>query len=234
MNIIKSLLSFFIKIIIGIFFFAIVWWLVTAFYPSLSVKKIFGGNGKSILPSPKDYTGLLGDSKVPDENSNVYVPNAPYDAFSNVNGNGSAKVNYVTYTTSGEQIINGKNETISSADSLVLNPNSLYSDKALYIRNLSIYEGGHIYTGISFIGEAKNTMFKDGIFPVLIYDNTGKLVSVTNAQATSVWSTPGWVRFQVKITGSIPNKIPCTMIFQSGDVQSAKVPTRVAIPMQCN
>ena len=234
MNVIKALLGFFIKVIIGIFLFAIVWWLVTAFFPSLSIKKIFANKDGGWLPSPKNFSGILGEGKVPNENENIYEPNTPYNGFSNEHNKGSAKVNYVTYTTKGEEILNNKNENISSADNLILNPNYSYQDKVLYIRNLSIYEGGHIYTGLSFIGEAKNTMFKDGKFPILIYDNTGKIVSVTSAEATTIWSTPGWVRFQAKITGTVPNKVSCTMIFQSGDTQSAKVPIRVAIPIQCN
>lgn len=100
----------------------------------------------------------------------------------------------------------------------------------LLVRNLSIFEGGHIYTGITFSGEAKENMFVNGKFPILIIDNNGRIAGVSYAEQINMWATPGWARFQVKIQSVLPNKVPCRMIFQSASQQQIKS----SIPITCN
>jgi hypothetical protein len=108
--------------------------------------------------------------------------------------------------------------------------------RSLNIRNLSIYEGGAVYTGLSFIGEARSSMFRDGKFPIVVIDQSGKVIGISAAIAQSTWSVPGWVRFETRITYPLPNKVPCTMIFEENLTQAerSRAPLRVPLPIRCN
>ena len=99
-----------------------------------------------------------------------------------------------------------------------------------------MYEGGHVYTGLTFVGEARNTMFQNGRFSIVVVDNTtNRVVSVSYAVATTDWTVAGWTRFQTKIVGTLPDKVRCTMVFEQAAVSSQKTqPVRVAIPILCN
>lgn len=248
MDIIRYLLLFLFKIAIVLFCAAIVWWLVTTLIPGISLRSFLPSNGTSTevqswLPAPGSWKGVFGEQKT--ATGNLYVHGESYDGYSNAyNGNqGGAQVDYVTYTVDGTQIIRGNNsnEVVFDSQNQIssnqkVNPDG-YSQRNLYIRNLSIYEGGHAYTGLSFVGEARNTMFQDGKFPIIIVNNVGQVVSVSKAEATSNWSVPGWTKFQVKINDVLPNKVPCTMVFESAKPTYSYQPNqtvRVAVPVMCN
>jgi hypothetical protein len=111
------------------------------------------------------------------------------------------------------------------------------TDRSLSIRNLSIYQGGHVYTGLSFVGEARSTMFRDGKFPVVVIDAAGRLVGISAAVAQTQWAVPGWVRFETKIMYALPNNVPCTMIFEEALTpaeQKLHAPHRVPLGVRCN
>ena len=98
-----------------------------------------------------------------------------------------------------------------------------------------MYEGGHIYTGFTVTGEARSTMFIDGKFPVVIADQSGKIITVTPAVATSNWSMPGWVKFQAKVSVVLPVNMHCTVVFEQAREKGSKLlPARVAVPVLCN
>lgn len=188
------------------------------FFPDLLPDKYFSEFSKhDFLPAPRNVGGLLGNGKVPSEYDNVYTPEITP---------GSADVKYVTYTREGIQVSNAREQNTSQTIS--------YAERSLYVRNLSIYEGGHIYTGISFVGEAREIMFQDGRFPIIIADSVGRPVAIAYAEATTNWAIPGWVRFRTTISSVLPNRAPCTMIFQSARMYAGSIPVRVAIPILCN
>lgn len=233
MDTVEYLLKFFFKLAIALTVAAFVWWLVTILYPSLSIKNLFFSNSdQGWLPAPGSVGSLLGQRDPPSAKGNVYVPGPAYNGYANSynNNNGGAKVDFISYTPEGIEITRyGQNtQTISSS-----NPSG-YEPRSLYIRNLSIYQGGSIYTGISFLGEARADMFNNGRFPIIIVDNNGRVATVATAVATNEWSVPGWVRFRVKIDGVMPIKTPCTMVFQSGNASLTVQPVRVAMPITCN
>ncbi len=246
MDAIRFLLGYMIRIVIVLFFVVIVWWLVSTLFPKIKVGSLFSLNGTSTvqgswLPAPGSFKGLLGNASVPDGKSNVYTPGKAYNGYGNAyNGNqGGANVDFVTYTTEGEQIIRNQNNAVfnSNEQFKVSQNGGTSAQKNLYIRNLSIYEGGHAYTGLSFVGEARNTMFQNGKFPIIIINNRGQVVSVSYAEATSNWSIPGWIRFQVKINDVLPDKVPCTMVFEEARgtyTYQTNPPVRIAIPVMCN
>ncbi len=239
METIHYLLKFLFKLAIALIILAFVWWLVTSLYPALSIKNLFHSSDtkddQGWLPAPGSIGSLLGQArKVPSENDNVYTPGPAYSGYNNAYNNnyGGAKVDFITFTTQGTQIIHGS-QAASAPTPTTPSGGTGYENRSLYIRNLSIYQGGSIYTGISFVGEARNTMFKDGKFPIIIVDNQGRVATVAIAEATSVWAVPGWARFSAKITGVMPVKTPCTMVFQSGNIGTS-TPVRVALPVTCN
>ncbi|MFA5131912.1 MAG: hypothetical protein WC444_01140 [Candidatus Paceibacterota bacterium] len=247
METIQFLLKFLFKLAIALIIASFVWWLVTALYPALSLRTFFlaSGTENSWLPAPGSWGPLLGKQKVPSEYDNIYVPGPPYNGYSDVYNNpygSGAQVDFITYTTTGVQITrNGQDITrdVSQGGQTGTSQGGVdrngYASKELYIRNLSIYQGGSIYTGISFVGEARNVMFSNGKFPIIIVDNMGRVATVAIAEATSNWSVPGWARFQVKINGVMPVKTACTMVFQSGVPENYnQTPLRVAIPIVCN
>ncbi len=226
-------------LIVLLSFVWLVVWTVTIFIPVSDIHSVLsfkGGKSGGWLPAPGSFGGLLGTGKVPNENENVYVPGPAYNgyAYSSNGDYSSSQVNFVTYTKDGIRIVRTDGGTVNTNTTLPNAGNGGYAEKSLYIRNLSIYEGGHIYTGISFIGEAKNTMFQNGKFPIIIVDRNGRVATVATAEATTNWSVPGWTRFQTKINAVLPNKTPCTMVFQSAGAYTTSQPTRVAIPILCN
>jgi hypothetical protein len=261
MDTIKYLLGFIIKVVIGLFFVAGLWFLLATLFPNLEVKKILSiasGSGDGWLPAPGSFKGLLGTPKVPNATDHLYVSAPAYDGSKNIynaRGVSDGSAYYVTYTPTGVEVThNGqitKGEgvaptvTVPMQGGSVASPSSIpasavtsvsgYASKELYIRNLSIYEGGHVYTGLSFVGEARSSMFIQGRFPIIIADAKGRAVAIATAHATTDWAVPGWVRFQTKITSVLPNKASCTMVFEQATAQGAqKQPTRVAIPVLCN
>lgn len=110
---------------------------------------------------------------------------------------------------------NTKNVSNQTMDGNVGNINKFPREK--YIRNLSIFDNGHIYTGITFTGEAKNTMFSDnGTFSIIVIDPQGRVVAVDQAVAIGSIKTAGFVQFKSGIKSVLPNKIPCHLVFQAG------------------
>jgi hypothetical protein len=253
MDNIKYLLTFLFKFAIIFFVAALLWWAVKVFFPEASIRALLSSlQGTSVtqksnggwLPSPRSFKGLLGSPKVPTSGDNVYTPGPAFDGYKNAyNGNlGGAQVDFITYTSTGTQIIHGVGTpNVNQQPDVVVEPaqvsqtSTAYQDKNIFIRNLSIYKGGHVYTGLSFVGEARETMFKDGKFPIIMADQTGRVLSVSYGEATTNWAVPGWVRFQVKINGVFPSNVPCTMVFEQAMMQGSHItPTRVGVPVMCN
>ncbi len=255
MDILKHFIGFFIKLAFAFFLAAFVWLIVSIFYPSLSIRTLFekGSTTSSTtnqgwLPSPKKFPSLLGKkAETPGENTNLFVAGPPFDGYG-INGtidNGQYKYvsyQYITYDSYGRAIITSENSAprIASTTPPVNVPASSTPQggaRNLTIRNLSIYEGGHVYTGLSFVGEAKSTMFRDGKFPIVMVDQKGRMVGISAAIATTNWTVPGWTRFETKITYVLPNNVPCTMVFEEALTQNEKLtrqPLRIPMPMRCN
>lgn len=248
MDVIKHLLQFLFKFAVLMFFVAFLWWGVATFVPAFGISSLLhrtstSTESSSWLPSPRNYQGLFGKAETPNEYSNVYVPGQMFNGYTNAyRGNeGGANVDFVTYTSTGTQIIRGNQSAVfnnqeqfsqSQTNTQIQNGNV---QNNLFVRNISIYQGGHVYTGLSFVGEARESMFLNGKFPIVIVDQGGKIVSVSYAMATTNWTIPGWVKFQVKIVGSLPNKTPCTMVFEQARIQNSQVvPVRVRLPVVCN
>ncbi len=176
------------------------------------------------LPSPNNK-GLLGKAKTPSATDNVFVASNIYDS-----GGGDNNTTYVSYDANGKAIYTkgiqarpnpGANKTFQ---------------KELYLRNLSIYTGGHIYTGLSFTGEAKNTMFDNtGKFQMLVTDMYGRVITMAYAQASTAWSIPGWTRFNIVITSALPNKVQCQLVFLAAQgSRDGADGVHIEIPEFCN
>lgn len=256
MDSIRHLLALFFKISIGIFVLVLVIWLSSSV--SKSTKKsgtVATGTPviekSDILPSPRKYSGFFTTGKGPQANT-VSVQPFEYTGtqpFSDTTNNSNKTTNtsagtYATYDYSSYPTTldsNGKYTVDSNTKSATTSPQTNVkvtedASKSLYIRNLSIYQGGHIYTGISFVGEARTSLFRDGKFPIVIVDGAGKVVGVSAAVALESWSVPGWVRFETKILYTLPNKVPCTMYFEEALTQAERTrqPVRVPLPIMCN
>jgi hypothetical protein len=250
MDSLKYLISFFIKIAFAFFVFAFIWWLVSLVVPDLNFRTLIptkSGTSTSTsasegwLPSPRAYSGLLQRKAVePGVTTNLYVAPPPFNGYDlGVTGNNPAAYGYIAYATSPTTISsssassgNGRSGQLPTASS-----NALVNNRVLSVRNLSIYEGGHVYTGLAFIGEAKSTMFKDGKFPIVVVDQAGKVVGISAALAMTTWTVPGWVRFETKIIYPLPRDVPCTMVFEEALTQGERAtrqPLRVPLPIRCN
>lgn len=240
MDTIQYLFSALIRLAVALFVAAIVWWLVSTLFPTLNARNLLTLNENATssahgdwLPAPRN--GLFGNVKTPSGTDNVYQPGDAFNGYANAYNNniGGAPVEYVTYTSTGTQIIsfNGSGSTGSSGN---------YDTSVPSVRNLSIYQGGHLYTGLTFTGEARDFMFKNGKFPIVVLDPRNVVVTVFYAEALNVLATPGWVRFGAKITSVLPNKIPCTLVFEQAQIQYSyigdgnKNPIRVSMPALCN
>ncbi len=142
--------------------------------------------------------------------------------------------NTVSVASNPNQGVVGKSQTSPIPTQA---PTALLNNRSLTVRNLSIYEGGHLYTGLSFIGEAKENMFRDGKFPIVVVDAKGKVIGISAAIATTNWTIPGWVRFETKITYALPVNMPCTIVFEEALTQGERAtrqPLRVPLQARCN
>jgi hypothetical protein len=241
MDKIQIIFHFILKTVIALTIMAVLILFIKIFFPTFGIRTILSPFSSSTstkddwLPAPGSFKGLLGEANTSGINGKLYVPGPAYNGYANQNNsNNSSQVDYIIYTPQGTQILHNGTLKVDTNTRFPISNTNVYAEKALYIRNLSIYEGGHIYTGLTFMGEAKSTMFQNGRFPIIIADNTGRVVYTTMAEAMSNWAIPGWTRFQVKIGGTLPNKIACTMVFQSAESYTTTQPTRVAIPILCN
>ena len=258
METLRHLFSYCIKIAFAFFFFACVWWLISLLFPQFSFSNVIpmftSGTSTSSdwLPSPKAYGGLLGKAATPDDTTNVYVHGAPHTSTAPFNGYGLGSSGYAystyvyeRYDAKGNKVLTtGTGDSTADSEEELLRKSQdtrtgFLTKKNLLIRNLSIYEGGHVYNGLSFTGEAKSILFKNGVFPIIVVDASGRVVGVSQARALTTWSTAGWTRFDTKITYLLPNNVPCTMVFEEGKEQysytvNTKQPLRVGIPVRCN
>jgi hypothetical protein len=256
MDAIKHLIGFFLKIASTFFFVAIIWWLVALIFPGIGIKTLLAKNTLNAsgspdwIPSPRKYSSLFNTkTKEQNEYTNLYIPAAPYSGYSIAaatgSGNGASytQYQYVRYSDSDPVVTtDSQDETLQTATTTTTSnveqaAEPIFSLRSLYIRNLSIYEGGHIYTGISFVGEARSNMFREGKFPIIMVDQAGRAVGIAAAIATTDWSVPGWVRFESKIPYTLPNQTPCTMVFEEALTQQERVsrnPLRVSMAVRCN
>jgi hypothetical protein len=242
MDKLSDLFTFFLKIAAGIFALVFVVWMANII--SGSVKGAPQPTATStpkvdLLPSPRKYSGFLrnasstrGVAQAPIFSAaSITTFNANNIAFSSTSNNGvniafASNPSYVTYTAPTGQTVMQQ----------PAHPTAEQSSRSQYIRNLSIYESGSVYTGLGFVGEARSQFFREGRFPILIVNAQGKVVGMSFGVAESVWSVPGWVRFSTKINYALPVKEPCTMIFEEMLSQSERnrAPFRVAMPIRCN
>lgn len=225
MDTIRILLGAIVKIVIALFVGAFVLWLVGLLYPSFKVSNLIKKNVFTFdwLPAPKNYRGLLGTQSA--TNGKVYQPGPAYSGYagSGTYSNG-ADVEWTVYTGTDSYVVRSNPQnanTISNATG--------YSDRSLYIRNLSIYPGASISYGMTIYGEAKDTMFRNAIFTLAIIDRSGRVIASTQAVNTGSWAAPGWTRFQVTIPTRLPTGVDCALIFYS-----ANEPVKVGIPVTCN
>lgn len=223
MDTIKYLIGFFFKLAFAALFVALIWWLVSLLFPALSfsqLKTVFSGEEKrDILPSPRAYSGLFKVTNTPTATSNLYVHGQAFQGYSQ-----SPTSEFVSY---------------SSRSSSTTQPTAA-PNRSMYIRNLSIYENGHVYTGLSFVGEARNEMFSNGGFRIIVVDQRGAIIGTSRAVKQDNWSVPGWSRFSVKVQHVLPpGGAPCSMIFEQ-DIEQFKYSgvnaqaVRVGIPIKCN
>jgi hypothetical protein len=229
MDTIRYLLGVIVKLVFGLLLAALVWWLIGLLFPNLKAttllnSKTFSGDW---LPAPKNYKGLFGNrtANTNGMNGTVYQSGAPYNGYANQGAYGN------TYGNGADVVWSNSTtgDTGSNANNQVFTGNTTaYAEKSLYIRNLSVYEGGNIQYGMTFVGEARDTMFKDGAFPIVIIDRGGHILAVMQATNTRTWAAPGWVRFQATIPNRLPNGLDCALVFYSENQ-----PIKVGLAVRC-
>jgi hypothetical protein len=181
-----------------------------------------------ILPSPRKFQGLFGSSSTSRATPRIVSAN-DFSAFAF-----STSTSFNTYSSPVFQTQGSQFNTNQNTQATALQDSGV--SRAMLVRNLSIYEGGHVYTGLSFVGEARDTMFRDGKFLIVVVDSLGKVVGASYAVAQNTLAPVGWKRFETRIMYTLPNKVPCTMIFEESlsPGEQARAPSRVAVPITCN
>jgi hypothetical protein len=112
MDSLQHLIAFFIKVAFAILLLAVVWWLVYAISPKRigSTATSTASLTKNIadtdwLPSPRMYSSILGRTKPPTVNSNVYVPGPAYSGNTfngyGTNNEANSPYGYSSYSNSG-------------------------------------------------------------------------------------------------------------------------------------
>lgn len=246
MDSVKHLLHFSFKFAVIIFSFVAVWWFVTLIAPQLSPRSLFSAVRESLsMGGSSSASSTLGDSWLPSPRNTLdttpkVAQTTLFTGYGDQSGGG--EFDYIEYQERGIQMAQGKTTRPRIANQQQTTTNnatqltSLYSSKNLFVQRLSIYEKGHVYMGLSFTGEARESMFIGGKFPVVIVDpSTGQAVHVAFAEALTNWTIPGWVKFQVKITELLPTRRLCVMVFEQARMQNSKTqPIRVVFPITCN
>lgn len=230
MDTIRFLLSIILKIAFGLFFLVVVFWLVGFLFPAFKPSNLFSGElfKNDWLPTPRNYAGLLAGRSSNGENGKVYEPGPSYNGYGTAESDGMP-IDWVVYSDSGTKIIKGGQSGSQANNQIFTGNTTAGANRSMYVRNLSIYEGGNISYGTVFTGEARDTMFANGIFPITVQDQYGKTVALSEAINTGMWAAPGWVRFQATIRHQLPRNTMCELYFYS-----AKEPLRVGIPVRCN
>lgn len=219
METIRYLLGVIVKLAVAFFFVALVLWMVGLLYPAFSIRNLLSTDvfDREWLPAPRNISLVNGANN----DRNVFVPGTSYNDYAAQPG-----VEFVAYTSEGKKVIRSSNAPTAS----VSNGNTgIYANRSLYVRNLSIYENGSIFYGQEISGEARDTLFRNGTFNVLIVDSNGRLIAVAPAINTGTWSIPGWNRFRMTIPTRLPANTSCSLVFQS-----ANQPLQVSLPVRCN
>jgi hypothetical protein len=225
MDTIRYLLGFIVKLVVGLVIASFVIWLVGLLYPNFKASNLFSMKAFTFdwLPAPKNYGGLLGTRS--DTNGKVYVPGPAYNGYSgnNAYANG-ADVEWTIYTGTSSYISKS-----NPGDQVFTGNTTQYSEKSLYIRNISVYEGANISYGMMLFGEARETMFRNDSFTITIIDKSGRIISSMQATSAGTWAAPGWARFKATIPTRLPQGVSCALVFYS-----ASQPVKVGIPVRCN
>lgn len=238
MESVRDLISFFLKVSAAIFIVVLLIVLTKAVpRKNTNVNTNASSTPKvDLLPSPRKYSGMFSMSSssrrspaAPTFSTFSYSGPIAFSSSSMYQVNYNTPTSYNSYTTGGSP-----SQPQGQATSPAFQNQSPTS--TVPIRNLSIYQGGHVYTGLSFVGEARSQMFREGKFPIIVIDAAGRTVGVTAAVAQTAWTVPGWVRFETRITYPLPSNVPCTMIFEEALTQTERnrTPVRVALPISCN
>ena len=215
MGVIRYILGAVIKLVLALIIFSFAIWLVNLLLPQFKLMDIMSGKifTTDWLPSPKQYSSLFGNrtATTGGMNGKLYVHGDPYQY-----NQGQFQNQYISYGSSTNQLFAGNTTT--------------YLDRSTYVRNLSLYEGSSISYGSVFVGEAQGTLFKNGLFPIYVVDNTGRVLSATQAINTGPSQTAGWVRFQVTIPSQLPTNTSCIIVFVSAYDERVQV----RVPVRCN
>lgn len=238
METLRHVIKFFLKIAAAFFALVFIWWLTSLLFPDLSLRSLFpiakkGEVQQDWLPSPRAYAKLFQKKSAPTAETNLYVAPAPYNGYGNTV---VGSTEYITYKGEGSVITKGKDGEVLATNPTAQEGATHVTTRNLSIRNLSVYEGGHIHRGLNFIGEARSSMFKNGRFSIVLVDATGHVIGVSVAIATTAWAVPGWTRFQSSINYELPKNTLCTMIFEEALTQIERVrpPLRVPLRVMCN
>lgn len=252
----RQQLAMVFRLAIGMSFFTFAWFVVQTFFPQFSPmylwQTIIVNNSSTStalfsmdwFPTPRNRAPVTpGGSQA----ITFQTPQAYQFATSNYyrNNQGGMKVDYVTYGASGTVITASYGKTVEAKAQAVpqnfptqptdkIVTRVLSGDRSLYVRNLSIYEYGPVRKGMTFIGEARESFFKNGSFPLLMEDGQGRRGIIGTAYATTDWTIPGWVRFTATIGATLPDNVACNLFFQSANVQpSTKLPLSVPFAVRC-
>ena len=78
-------------------------------------------------------------------------------------------------------------------------PIATTTSEKVMVQNVNIKAGDTVESPLEVSGEAIGTWYFEATFPVKIYDNNGKLLGSTPAQAQSDWMTENFVPFKVSL-----------------------------------
>lgn len=231
METIRYLLGIITRLVLALLLIALVLQLLSFLYPQFKISNLLSGDffKRDLLPAPKNYASSL-TPKQGGMYGRVYEPAPAFDGYRNNNATyrGQPGIEYVMYTESGTKIIK-PDGSIQNEQAKTTTNITTYPNKSVYVRNLSVFDGGGLTYGQTITGEARDTMFKSGTFIVFVADANGRVVASFPAVSTGAWAIPGWSRFQMTVSSRLPANTYCTLFFRS-----ANQPLQVSMPVRCN
>lgn len=236
MDTIQYLLSKLVTVIVVLAIFAFLYWMGTLLVPflpkTLSLSKTTDASSTEKakddlefwLPTPRN-TSFSGVDK------SEYPYGRPVTSEDFLQYDSTGNIPEWPKGSKSPVIQNGLSQTGGSADYQTFDPVRAGFSQIAYVRSLSLYKKARVYGGLSFDGEAKESMFANGMFVLFVVNPQGQVVGKGEARISDEGARTEWRKFIGRITTQVGYRGDgCTLLFQ----QAKPNGIRVYFPVTCN
>lgn len=237
METVQYLLSKLVTVIVILSIFAFLYWMGTLLVPFLPKSVSFAKDANATstegakddfefwLPTPGSFS-----AKGLDKGEYPYGRPVTEADFLRYDGSGVGVPEWPKGSKS-PVILEGTSQAGASADYQTFDPSRSGFTLVPYVRSLSLRKDANVYAGLRFEGEAKESMFFNGMFLIYVVDPSGQFVGKGEARLSDDGARTEWRKFIGRITTQVGYRGKnCTLLFQ----QARPNGVRVYFPATCN